>query len=140
MKFTLIALLLLSSFPANANEYQPGYSTSQTCFKKKYREEYVPGTYSNPGYVKSWKDTIEVPCQSRGISTSRNHYHQPQSVYPVASSNNFTAKKSSCNTGATTTGGLLGGGLAAVLSKKDAYGWSIPLGAVLGMGVANADC
>ena len=39
-----------------------------------------------------------------------------------------------------TAGGLLGGGLAAALSKKDAYGWSVPLGAVLGMGIANADC
>tara|TARA_Y100001978_G_scaffold41463_1_gene36967 strand:- start:127 stop:234 length:108 start_codon:yes stop_codon:yes gene_type:complete len=35
---------------------------------------------------------------------------------------------------------LIGGGLAAAMSKKDAYAWSIPLGAVLGMGIANADC
>ena len=43
-------------------------------------------------------------------------------------------------TGNTTIGGLIGGGLAASLSKKDAYGWSIPLGAVLGAGVGNAGC
>ena len=47
---------------------------------------------------------------------------------------------SSCSAGNATTGGLLGGGLAAAISKKDAYAWSIPLGAVLGMGIANADC
>ena len=39
-----------------------------------------------------------------------------------------------------STGGLIGGGLAAAISKKDAYAWSIPLGAVIGMGIANADC
>ena len=41
-----------------------------------------------------------------------------------------------------STGGLIGGGLAAAISKKDAYGWSMPLGAALGMGmgIANADC
>ena len=36
--------------------------------------------------------------------------------------------------------GLLGGGLAAGLSAVDAYGWSIPLGAVLGRGIANNTC
>jgi predicted CDP-diglyceride synthetase/phosphatidate cytidylyltransferase len=43
-------------------------------------------------------------------------------------------------TGSTTLGGLIGGGIAASLSKSDAYSWSIPLGAVLGAGIANAEC
>ena len=43
-------------------------------------------------------------------------------------------------TGGTTLGGLIGGGLAASLSKRDAYGWSIPLGAVLGASIGNAEC
>tara|TARA_B100000214_G_scaffold219006_1_gene159224 strand:+ start:319 stop:477 length:159 start_codon:yes stop_codon:yes gene_type:complete len=35
-----------------------------------------------------------------------------------------------CSSGnAATTGGLSGGGLAAASPKKDAYAWSIPLGA-----------
>ena len=56
--------------------------------------------------------------------------------------NPYTSRPSgqSCSACSTTTGGLLGGGLAAVLSKKDAYGWAVPLGAVLGMGVASTDC
>tara|TARA_Y100000813_G_scaffold18113_1_gene12172 strand:+ start:112 stop:273 length:162 start_codon:yes stop_codon:yes gene_type:complete len=43
-------------------------------------------------------------------------------------------------TGNTTLGGLIGGGIAASLSKSDAYSWSIPLGAVLGAGIGNAGC
>jgi len=43
-------------------------------------------------------------------------------------------------TGSTTLGGLIGGGIAASLSKSDAYSWSIPLGAVLGAGIGNAGC
>lgn len=42
--------------------------------------------------------------------------------------------------GNRTTGGLLGVGLAAAISKQDAYVSSIPLGAVLGMTIANAAC
>ena len=37
-------------------------------------------------------------------------------------------------------GFVVGGGFAAAILKKDAYAWSIPLDAVLGMGIANADC
>jgi hypothetical protein len=43
-------------------------------------------------------------------------------------------------TGSTTLGGLIGGGIAASISKNDAYGWSIPLGVVLGAGIGNAEC
>ena len=42
--------------------------------------------------------------------------------------------------GSTTLGGLIGGGIAASLSKSDAYGWSIPLGAVLGASIGNTEC
>ena len=43
-------------------------------------------------------------------------------------------------TGSTMLGGLIGGGIAASLSKSDAYSWSIPLGAVLGAGIGNNEC
>ena len=42
--------------------------------------------------------------------------------------------------GNTTLGALAGGGLAASLSKSDAYSWSIPLGAVLGAGLGHSGC
>ena len=49
MKLALAALLLFSSVPAaQAYESQGGYAREQKCFKKVYKETYVPGT------EKSW--------------------------------------------------------------------------------------
>ena len=63
----LIALLLvvpMGCTPAVAAEVwedgsmrQPGYSKTRTCYKSVYKEEYVPGTEYDPGYVKSSKET-----------------------------------------------------------------------------------
>ena len=62
MKVFLASVIALTPVSAIANEYQEGYSLTRTCTKTEYREEYVPGTMDSPGYVKSWTDTIEVPC------------------------------------------------------------------------------
>ena len=148
MKIGLVALLLLSSVPANAHEYQSGYTTQRSCFKEIYREEYVAGTKASKGFVKSYISRVEVPCSHMTkvhhhhhhykptYSYSRKRYYQPTNTYRVTRSNTYTT---SCNS-ARTTGGLLGGGLAAALSKKDAYAWAIPLGAVVGLGVGGANC
>ena len=74
MKFALAALVALSACtPAVAGEYQAGYSSTQTCYRSEYREEYVPGTENDPGYVKAWKETIEYPCsRTNVVSTSSN--------------------------------------------------------------------
>ena len=70
MKIALAALFALSACtPAVAGDYQPGYSASRTCFKTEYREEYVPGTEFDPGYVKSWKETVEVPCGTEVVES-----------------------------------------------------------------------
>tara|TARA_Y100001968_G_scaffold85521_1_gene76647 strand:- start:18 stop:467 length:450 start_codon:yes stop_codon:yes gene_type:complete len=149
MKLYLLPLLLLSAIPTNAHEYQRGYTTQRSCYKEIYREEYVAGTRSSHGYVKSYADRVEVPCNRMiNVHSYHNHYHrptynysrtgyyQPKNTYRASRSN---TSSSICNS-SRTTGGLLGGGLAAALSKKDAYAWSIPLGAVVGMGVGGADC
>ena len=70
---------------------------------------------------------------------THRRYYRP-THRQVLVSRSYTSSGGSCSSSSTTAGGLLGGGLAAALSKKDAYGWSVPLGAVLGMGIANADC
>ena len=62
MKIALAALLALTPVSTLADEYQAGYSSSKSCYRSEYREEYVPGTLDNPGYVKSWNETLEVPC------------------------------------------------------------------------------
>ena len=138
MKIGLVALLLLSSVPVQADEYQRGYTTQRSCYKETYREEYVAGTRDSKGYVKSFLDKVEVPCTGNSWnSVSRPQYHHHRYYRP---NNRQVSYRNSCSSGNATTGGLIGGGLAAALSKKDAYGWSVPLGAVLGMGIANADC
>ena len=88
----------------------------------------------SPGYVKSYHEKVSIPCNSdRNVF---NHYHQK-----TESQTSYVKYKSAPKcTGSTTLGGLIGGGLAASLSKRDAYGWSIPLGAVLGASIGNAEC
>ena len=150
MKVGLVALLLLSSVPVNAHESQRGYTTKRTCYKETYREEYVAGTRKSKGYVKSFLDKVEVPCTPlakvhpphpphRPITSynySRTRYYQPTTTYRVSSSN---SSSSACRS-SRATGGVLGGGLAAAVSKKDSWGWTIPLGAVIGLGVGDANC
>ena len=155
MKVGLVALLLLSSVPVNAHESQRGHTTKRTCFKETYKEEYIAGTRESKGYVKSFLDRVEVPCtplakvhqhhhhhnqQYRPITSynySRTRYYQPTTTtYKVSRSN---PSSSACRS-SRATGGLLGGGLAAAVSKKDAWGWTIPLGAVVGLGVGDTNC
>ena len=58
----VLTLPLLGCTPAVANESQAGWSKDRTCYRSEYKEEYGPGTERDPGYVKTWKETIEVPC------------------------------------------------------------------------------
>jgi hypothetical protein len=97
-------------------------------------EEYVPGYYDYRGtYVNGYVKTNRrrVPCGSTSYQPQYAPAPAPVYVQPSAPR---------CSPARTTLGGLLGGGAAAALSKQDAYGWSIPLGAVLGMGAAQAGC
>jgi len=116
MRLALAAALLLSSTPVVADEYQAGYSSSKTCYRSEYREEYIPGIESDPGYVRSWKETIEVPCDRNRatITTPRR-----------------TVDDNDCSDG-KIAGGILGGGLAAAVSRGDGRWWAIPLGIVAG--------
>ena len=130
MKIFLASLLLLSSTPTLAGEYQAGYSSERKCFKTEYREEYIPGTEDSPGYVKSWKDTVEVPCKDdhqdvgwrRHSSPTRPYYRRHVTVYEDTND---------CSDG-TAAGAILGGGLGAVLSRGEGRWWAIPTGVVTG--------
>ena len=66
------ACLIAACTPAVAGS-QAGYSEQNTCFREEYREEYVPGTADNPGYIKSWTDTIEYPCSRRRVERTRDN-------------------------------------------------------------------
>tara|TARA_B100000686_G_scaffold13528_1_gene12989 strand:+ start:240 stop:734 length:495 start_codon:yes stop_codon:yes gene_type:complete len=154
MKIALAALLALTPVSAVAspvytgNDSQPGYSNQRTCFKTEYREEYIPGTEDNPGYVKSWKDTFEVPCKGvrwRNRPHWRPHYPTPIDDENVGFSPGYKEPPSyrrhvtvyedvdtnDCSEG-TIAGGILGGGLATAISRGKDQWWAIPTGIITG--------
>ena len=146
MKILIASLILVASFPVNAYESirdqrnqkayesQKGYTYEYNCFRYEYKEEYIPGNSMSPGYVKSYHEKVSIPCKSdRNVFNHYHHKNVPQTSY-------VKYKAAPKCTASTTLGGLIGGGIAASLSKSDAYGWSIPLGAVLGAGIGNAEC
>jgi hypothetical protein len=137
---TIIALSACTPAVAGARESQAGWSEQRTCFKTEYREEYVPGTEANPGYVKSYKDTIEVSCERMPEYKPEYHNEDPNpdighrhgspsyrrhvTVYEDVDNND-------CSEG-TVIGGLLGGGLAGFGSRGKDRWWAIPSGIVGG--------
>ena len=121
MKVGLVALLLLSSVPVNAHESQRGYTTQRSCYKETYREEYVPGTKSAPGYVSSYTEVIEVPCKTEKVVSDPIIRRETVVEYD----------NNDCSDG-KIAGALLGGGAGAAMSRGDGRWWAIPLGAVVG--------
>ena len=133
----LAALLLIgvTSAPALAGpatggyRSRGGYAEEEKCYRREYREEYVPGTSKNPGYVRSYKKRVRVPCERpQFMPQSTPHYH-PR--YEDPHPNMGRVDNNSCVEG-TVAGGLLGGALGGVLSKKDNWIWAIPSGMVAG--------
>ena len=121
MKTALLALIALgTATPAFAGgDYQPGYSTSSTCIRNEYREEYTPGTSEkNPGVIRSWNEQVVVPCDSSGATTVRKAV--PQKV-----------DDNDCSEG-SLIGGLLGAGLATSGSRGRDRWWAIPAGGAAG--------
>ena len=114
MKIFITSALALSFVsPVFADDVIKWETTSQTCWKSVYKEEYVPGTRENPGYVTSSNEYIEVPCEKdKSISKQK------------VDNNDCTDGK--------IAGALLGGGAGAAMSRGDGRWWAIPLGAVVG--------
>ena len=109
-----IILICNGSTSILANEYQPGFSSSKTCTRNEYREEYIPGTRKDPGYVNHWEETVEVPCPGISSSTQKNEFDN-----------------NDCSEG-TIAGGILGGGLATAISRGKDRWWAIPAGVIGG--------
>ena len=124
MKILLDSLLAVTPVSASITDtaFQEGFSESRTCFKTEYREEYIPGTLDNPGYVQSFHETYEVPCTYDADSLRNGGYTRKTTIQ--FDNNNCTDGK--------VAGAALGGGLAAAISRGDGRWWAIPLGAVLG--------
>jgi hypothetical protein len=132
MKLALAALVIAATaipVEAKPGRYQSrsGWAEEEKCFRKEYREEYVPGTSKNPGYVKKYNKRVQVPCERpRFVPQTTPHYH-----YEEQHPNVGRHDDNSCAEG-TVAGGLLGGALGGVLSKKENWIWSIPTGIVGG--------
>ena len=126
MKTALAVLLALTPISTLADEYQAGYSSSKSCYRSEYREEYVPGTEDSPGYVRSWKETIEFPCERNRATITR----------PIRTvvENHYEVDDNDCTDG-KIAGGILGGAAGAALSRGDGRWWAIPLGVVAGSAI-----
>ena len=130
MKIALATIIALSACtPAIADEYQPGYSSSRTCYREEYREEYVPGTSNDPGYVRSWQETIEYPCRRSRVERT------PENTTRTRRYEEYD--ENDCSDG-TIAGALLGGGLAGFGSRGKDRWWAIPSGAIVG-GIIGCD-
>tara|TARA_Y100001968_G_scaffold197802_1_gene181383 strand:+ start:356 stop:742 length:387 start_codon:yes stop_codon:yes gene_type:complete len=116
LKTTIFSILLICTGPSSilADEYQRGFSSTRTCTRNEYREEYIPGTRKDPGYVKKWEETVEVPCP--GINSTPN-----QGKFD----------NNDCSEG-KIAGGILGGGLATAISRGKDRWWAIPAGVIGG--------
>ena len=78
LKHLMIPLLLLGCLPVQARDYTQAGGTQQTsCYETVYREEYVPGTRNNPGYVRRWTEKKKVPCKNRNRGHRGSHQHPP---------------------------------------------------------------
>jgi len=129
MKLVLATMMLLSALPVSAESIgdrsnrqaynsQRGYASENRCYRNEYREEYIPGTSRSPGYVSSYKERVEVPC-------NREVYRRDDAPRKHNTDDN------SCIEG-SILGGIAGGGAGAALSRKEGRLWAIPLGIVGG--------
>ena len=127
MKFALL-LSTLFFLPAPALAYGQT-NVFEECKRYIHKEKYIPGYYDGQGNYRSGKIRRykeRVPCgPSGGYHNSNYQPQQPQR--PVG-----------CNRGSRVASGILGGGIAAMGSKQDAYGWSIPLGVISGVALDRA--
>ena len=125
MKVLLASLLALTPVSASAEyvDSRSGYAHTQKCYRSEYREEYIPGSEDNPGYVKSWKETIEYPCNTPDVGTRRQVIERVREV-----------DENDCTDG-KVAGAILGGGIVAALSQDEGRWWAIPLGVVTGSAI-----
>ena len=132
MKLALAALILFASaIPAEAKpsrySSRPGWAEEEKCFRTEYSEEYVPGTSKFPGYVKTRREKVRIPCRGRRYVPNYVPHPRHEEQHP----NVGRVDENSCIEG-SILGGIVGGGAGAALSRKDGRLWAIPLGIVTG--------
>ena len=106
MKF--IFLIIFSMMPLQ--QILASTPKSVTCTRKEYREEYIPGTKANPGYVRNYEVYVEIPCEGSQVQNT---------------------DANDCSEG-SVIGGILGAGLAISSSRGKDRWWAIPAGGTAG--------
>ena len=120
MKLLLASLIALTPVSASADDVIQWETTSKTCYRETYTEEYIPGTKDDPGYVRTYNELIEYPCKD-DVATDRVLKRETVVEYD---DNDCTDGK--------IAGALLGGAAGAAMSRDDGRWWAIPIGAVIG--------
>ena len=120
MKLLLATLIALTPVSASADDVIKWETTSKTCYRETYREEYIPGTREDPGFIKTYNELIEVPCRNDRYAD------------PVIRRETVVEYDDNDCTDGKVAGALLGGAAGAAMSKGDGRWWAIPLGAVIG--------
>jgi len=86
MKTSSVVFFLVALLPLHLNAHQKttdnnnnetyasqkGYAYEEKYFLYEYREDYIPGTSISPGFVKSYKEKVSVPCRTK--DSAFNHY------------------------------------------------------------------
>ena len=106
MKLILLTIFSLMPF----QQILASSPKSVTCSRTEWREEYIPGTKANPGYVNGYEVVVEIPC---GGNKSQNKDFND------------------CSEG-SLIGGMLGAGLAISSSRGKDRWWAIPAGGTAG--------
>ena len=107
MKFFFFAIVFVFSPLLELNATSP---KSITCTRTEYREEYIPGTKSNPGIVRGYEVDVKIPCGGEREERIDDN---------------------DCSEG-SIIGGILGAGLALTSSRgKDRF-WAVPAGGTAG--------
>ena len=120
MKLLLASLIALTPVSASADDIIEWETTSKTCYRETYREEYIPGTREDPGFIKTYNELIEVPCRNDKYAD------------PIIKRETIVEYDDNDCTDGKVAGAVLGGGLGAAISRDDGRWWAIPLGAVIG--------
>ena len=120
MKLLLASLIALTPVSASADDVIQWETTSKTCYRETYREEYTPGTREDPGFIKTYNELIEVPCRNDRYAD------------PIIKRETVVEYDDNDCTDGKVAGALLGGAAGAAMSRDDGRWWAIPLGAVVG--------
>ena len=107
MKFVFFTIIFSFTSLLQLNASTP---KSVTCTRTEYREEYIPGSKSKPGYVKSYEIDVEIPCMEKELQKIDNN---------------------DCSEG-SVIGGILGAGLALSSSRGKDRLWAVPAGGTAG--------